>query len=188
MSDSGDHLGGTSGGGIDLPGRWRRIEIWKPPTDGIRGYMWVEIIDDHGPAPDNIIKRKHPWRVRCHVVLYGDIWKCVCGTMCLDMCFSSCGPVKKGEPTHYQLKDMLPRGRLCRKFVGCKWHKEGKDGKEGYVEFELEDTVPPKQLPVGEDGRPTAYEWTATLSFQNRCGEYETIAGFQTGEMAVHKG
>jgi hypothetical protein len=178
--------GGTAMKPEDAIDYWNRLEIWKPPTDGIRGYLWVEIADPYGVTPANIIKHEHPWIVRCHVWLYGDIWKCVCGKLCLEVCFKPCYRLE-GEPEVYSLEHLTGE-RLCKKFKGCKYFHEGEDGAEGYVHFTMETKVPAGQLPVGKDGRPRAYDWTGTLSFQNPCGDYEAIAGFQSGELAVHEG
>lgn len=160
------------------------IEIWKPPTDGLRGYLWVEIVDPLGVAPPNIIREEHPWLVRCHVWLYGDIWRCVCGRMCLDMCFELCERTK-GEPDHVRLEDLIGKP-MCKKFKGCKYYHPGRPGEQGWVHVEFERVVPAGKLKANPDGRPRVYRWTGTLSLANPCGEYEGVVGFQSGEMAVY--
>lgn len=165
---------------------WKQIEIWKPPTDDIRGYMWLEILDHEGIDPPNIIKANHDWTVCCHVFLYGDIWKCVCGELCCEVCFEPCPP-KDGQPRSYDLADLAGEP-LCQDFEGCEHYVPGHPGQEGYVHTWFCTRVPAGKLPAGPDGRPMTYEWTATLSFKNPCGQYEAIAGFDAGRLAIHQG
>lgn len=167
----------------DRHARGRRLEIWKPPTDGIGGYMWLEIVDPYGIPPANIIKYPHDWIVRCHVWLEGDIWKCVCGEICTEVCFNPCHP-EPGEPPVYKLEDLAGEP-LCLDFKGCDHYFPG--DPEGHVHASFEVRVPAGALPSGPDGKPKTYEWTATLSFKNPCDEYEPIAGFDHGMLAVHQ-
>jgi hypothetical protein len=74
-------------GHLPDPGTSNQIEIWKPPTDQLKGYFDVTILDDHGVPPSNIIKDSTPWALRFDLWLEGDIWKCVSGTLCYDVYF-----------------------------------------------------------------------------------------------------
>ena len=189
MSDTTESLGATTGDGGELAEfhypPYSRLEIWKPPTDGLHGYLDVEIVDFQGIEPRNIIKEKHDWKVCCNLWLYGDIWKCVCGELCCEVCFKPCHPDENGK-THYSLAELTGE-TLCHDFEGCCGFIPGEHGKPGHVHRRFCATVPAGSLPAGEDGKPRVYEWTATLSFKNPCGDYGVIAGFETGHLQVYK-
>lgn len=143
------------------------LEIWKPPTDDLYGQFDLRIEDPEGIQPYNIIKSKHPVRVVCDIWMYGDIWKCVCGYFHCEVCFR---PLKEGAPITYDLRE---------RFVGCRHVEHGK------VHLEMVRDLPGDRF-VTDSGKPTVWEVTASLSFENECGERGTISGFDIAHVQVY--
>ena len=151
-----------------------RIEIWKPPTDGIHGYFDVQILDPYGVEPINIIKEETKWKVRFRVWLYGEIWKCVSGVLCTDVFFN-----RANDGEVYKLSELVGEDALRYDFEGCRFKYE-----EGHLHLEWDVEVPAGKLPAGEY-KPAFYPWSAVLTFEDPCGNRGVLSGFDKGHILV---
>lgn len=155
-----------------LPGGLNRIEVWKPPTDGIHGYFDVTVLDPHGVKPDNIIKDSTPWKVRFDVWLEGDIWKCVCGTLCFEVFF------ERANDGHRTSLSKLVGKSIDIEFNGCE-HFNG-----GRVHVSTVVDIAAGALPPG-DPKPGLYDWRAVLSYLDPCGDPGVLSGYDTGYVQI---
>ena len=151
-----------------------RLEIWKPPTNDLEGYFDVSVEDPNGVPPPGIIKATTPWRMHFSIWLFGDIWKCVSGTLCYEVYFERANDGKR-----FVLTDLVDDD-LRQEFEGCRAFKHGRVHLERYVD------IPAGTLPPG-DLKPAVYDWKAIVAFQNPCGEMGVIAGHDKGHVQVYK-
>jgi hypothetical protein len=151
------------------------IEIWKPPTDDLRGYFDTRVHDPEGVFPNNIIKQPHDWQVSFHVWLDGQIWKCVCGTLCFEMYLTS--PV---DNQTFTLSDLVGVDAIELYFEGCRFFDE----EIGGVHLWHTVDVPAGQLPpAGEKG--AAYRWSSVLSFRDPCGKVGVLSSHDQGIVQI---
>lgn len=162
----------TTSGQLQHPGKLNRLEIWKPPTDGIRGYFDVTVLDPHGVDPKNIIKSTTPWQMRFDVWLEGEIWNCVSGTLCYEVYFERANDGKRTS-----LSEVVG-SEVQQQFKGCEHFKNGRLHLSKTVE------IPAGELPPG-DAKPGFYDWRAVLTYLNPCGEPGVLSGYDRGHVQI---
>ena len=150
----------------------QEIEIWKP-TGKLTGYFDVQVHDVNGIDPTSIIKEEHDWDMSFELWLHGDLWKCVCGTLCPDVFFE-----RANDGARFKLSDLVGHD-LRHEFRGCDAPYE--DGK---VHVQWRVTVPAGKLPSGPE-KPGIYDWKASLGFEDPCGNRGVLAGRDRGEIQV---
>lgn len=159
--------------------RGNRLDIWKPSTEGLVGYFDAEVLDPFGVEPPSVIKESTPWKFRFHVWLIGDIWKCVCGSLCYEVNFEGAR-----DGNHLSLEDIVNQP-LVQEFIGCEHFEPGDDGEPGRVHLTYDVDIRAGGLPAGHE-KGTTYNWTADVIFMNQCGEAGVIAGFDKGCVKVY--
>lgn len=118
----------------------------------LRARWDADLLDtDDKNKHDTIIERKDEFEVRFRVYLGGRLWKCICGSWCFDICFSSIG-----DGTDFNLSDVLPDP--------SELHIKDWKGCDGFY-IEKCITVPGGIIPAGYCG--TLYEVGA--KFELRC-------------------
>lgn len=92
-----------------------RTEIRVPPARALRAYWDADLLDNHGVRPGTIIAVTDPFQVRFRVELVGDLWRCLSGCWCFELCFT---PIGKGAG--FDLSDKLPADAFkIRNWRGC---------------------------------------------------------------------
>jgi hypothetical protein len=159
-------------GHLPDPGTSNQIEIWKPPTDQLKGYFDVTILDDHGVPPSNIIKDSTPWALRFDLWLEGDTWKCVSGTLCYDVYFE-----RANDGFRTSLSEVL-KTEIRQGFKGCEHFTNHR------VHVHKTVQIPAGALPPGEK-KPGLYDWRAVLSYLDPCEQPGVLSGYDKGCVQV---
>lgn len=166
---------GSDDGGYRAHRRFTPIDIWKPSTDDLRGYFDTRIHDPEGHAPSNIIKLPHSWQVSFHVRLDGQIWKCVCGTLCFEVYFTS--PV---DGTIRTLSDLVGLDSIDYEFEGCAHFDEEHDRVDVWHVVD----VPAGALPAA-GAKGAAYRWSSVLTFRDPCDKVGVLSSHDDGLVQI---
>jgi hypothetical protein len=91
---------------------WTEIRV----SEHLLRARWnAELYDVAGVPPSTIISITDPFEVCFRVELSGDLWRCVCGTWCFDLCFDPCG-----AGAGFNLSKRLPADVLhVKDWKGC---------------------------------------------------------------------
>lgn len=140
-------------------------EFRKPSSQALDGYWRAELRDQYGVDPGTIISTQDPFVVAFHVWLTGDLWRCICGDWCFDMCFESIG----GGPELClsDLSNIEPQLSL-RDWTGCAPRAR---------HFWVVVTCPPGTIPAGKKNR--LYRVGATFQMLDPCKHPVPVVGYQ---------
>jgi hypothetical protein len=140
-------------------------ELRLPSEKVLKAYWDADIIDTHGVKPGTIIAVTDPFVVRFRVELVGDLWHCIHGDWCFDLCFTAIG-----DGTNFDLSDKLPAGVLDIKgWDGCK-----------DLCVERDYTVPARTIPADHCG--TLYEVGAKFSLHCCDRDRPILVGYEALE------
>jgi hypothetical protein len=141
------------------------VEVRKPPAEALDGYWRAELRDEHGVEPRTIISTHDPFVVAFHVWLRGDLWRCICGHWCFDMCFESIG----GGPELCltDLSNIEPQLSIWD-WKGCAPHA---------LHFWVVVTCPAGTIPAGKKNR--LYRVGATFQMLDPCRKPAPVVGYQ---------
>ena len=141
------------------------VEIYKPPSNALAGKWYAEVRDEYGVAPNTIISAQDSFQVSFHLWLSGDLWRCICGDWCFDMCWQPCG---HGETVVLsEIPDLAPQ-LMVLDWKGCV-----KDALHFWVTL----TCPPGTIPAGH--KNTLYDVSATFQMLDPCKEPAAVVGYQ---------
>jgi hypothetical protein len=141
------------------------IEVRKPPSSALDGYWRAELRDQYGVEPSSIISTQDPFVVAFHLWLSGDLWRCICGDWCFDMCFESIGGGH--EFCLSDLPNIEPQLSV-RDWVGCRPHA---------LHFWVVVTCPPGTVPGGKKNK--LYRVGATFQMLDACKKPAAVVGYQ---------
>jgi hypothetical protein len=138
------------------------VELRVPPSTALKAYWHARVEDTFGVPPGTIIAVTDPFVVRFRVELIGDLWHCIHGDWCFNLCFTAIG-----DGPDFDLSDKLPAGALDLK----DW-----DGCENRC-IELVYTVPAGTVAAEHCG--TLYEVGAKFCLHCCTRERPILVGFE---------
>jgi hypothetical protein len=141
------------------------IEIYKPPSHALGGKWYAEVRDEYGVAPETIISTQDYFKVSFHLWLSGDLWRCICGDWCFDLCCRPCG--------HGETVVLSDIPELAPQLMVLDWKGCMKDALHFWVTL----TCPPGTIPAGR--KNTLYDVKATFQMLDPCKEPTAVVGYQ---------
>jgi len=129
-----------------------RTEIHVPSSGALRAFWDADVLDSNGIPPGTIISTADGFTVRFRVELVGDLWRCLAGCWCFELCLTAIG---KGD--NFNLSEKLPAGVLeVKDWRGCSTRC-----------VELSYSVPAGTIPAENCG--TLYEVGARFALHCCC-------------------
>jgi hypothetical protein len=89
-------------------------EIDLPSDRYLRAFFDVDLLDTNGRELDHLIDADESFKVRFRVVLYGELWYCICGDWCFNVGFTAIG-----EGQDFNLSTKLGREFWVKDWKGC---------------------------------------------------------------------
>lgn len=141
------------------------VEVRKPASDALDAHFYAELVDAKGVAPGSVISTTDPFVAKFHIRLHGDLWRCICGHWCFDMCFESCG-----EGPELNLMDLpnIEPNLYVWDWKGC---------ERGSRHFTLTVPIPAGTIPPGKKNR--LYDVSATFQMLDPCRKPVAVLGYQ---------